>query len=203
MAKSIQRVVAERIAAELTSDTQGRKVWRLVIEFVDGPALNGPGWGRAAIADLSCAEIAKSLVPRPAAGSGESGKSVSESLVGECLAWAAQTFPQATPESTAAHLAAEAIELKKNPGDPEEIADVVMLALQHAHKAGVSVERAVRAKLEKNRLRKWGKPNAEGFVEHVPEAQPPPRRPVRGAMGKGSRRRLCPNGALASIRSGG
>ena len=87
----------------------------------------------------------------------------------DATAWANETFPHATSASRAAHLAREALELKANPTDPEEMADVFMLLGHLAAGAGVDLAAAARAKLEKNRRRKWGAPDAEGVVEHIDE----------------------------------
>lgn len=89
----------------------------------------------------------------------------------EVIAWANQTFRQATAESKATHLCREAAELRNNPTDLSEMADVFIL-LSHLS-AGHDLAAAVRGKLEVNRGRTWGEPDAEGVVEHVPSAGEP------------------------------
>ena len=88
-------------------------------------------------------------------------------LFDEIMEWKRATFPAETQASALAHFMAEASELEACPSDGEEIADCVMLLLSLAAHAGVSLKDEMRAKLEKNRRRKWGEPNADGFQEHV------------------------------------
>lgn len=86
----------------------------------------------------------------------------------DSIAWANATFGQANPHSKSAHLLKEAIELRQQPDDVEEMADVFLL-LAHLSD-GHDLVGAARAKLDKNRRRVWGKPDADGVVEHVAEA---------------------------------
>ena len=88
----------------------------------------------------------------------------------ESIAWANATFRSASPSSKAEHLRREATELAANPGDLEEMADVFLL-LAHLSD-GRDLAGAVRAKLEKNRARTWGEPDAHGVVEHIAEGTP-------------------------------
>lgn len=88
-----------------------------------------------------------------------------EDLAAEATAWANATFTSATNSSRAAHLRREAEELCRDPDDLEEAADIFMLLAHLTH--GRDLAGAVRAKLEKNKARKWGTPDAEGVVEHV------------------------------------
>jgi hypothetical protein len=92
-----------------------------------------------------------------------------DQLAAEIRPWQDATFPQATPQSCANHLLSEARELAANPTDPAEMADVFLLLVGVANKAGVDLAEAVRAKFDVCKGRKWGEPNAEGFVEHVRE----------------------------------
>lgn len=78
-----------------------------------------------------------------------------------------QTFPHSSATSCAIHLRREVEELLADPTDPEEIADCLLLTAAVAIEAGVDLKDAVRRKLEKNRMRTWGVPDAEGVVEHV------------------------------------
>lgn len=90
-------------------------------------------------------------------------------LAYEIRAWQRDTFPRATPASVAEHLRREAEELCKDPTDLEERADVFMLVVGDPAATPRDLVSAVRAKLEKNRARVWGKPDAHGVVEHVRE----------------------------------
>lgn len=83
--------------------------------------------------------------------------------------WQDKTFPSATQESIIAHLKKEVnTELYKDCNE-YEIADCIMLLLGLARKRKISIERIVLEKFAINRQRKWGKPNTEGFVEHIKE----------------------------------
>lgn len=90
-----------------------------------------------------------------------------DSLAAEIREWQDATFPTATAASAAKHLLSEAHELVAQPTDPEEMADIFLLVIAVANKAGVNLAEAAAAKLAKNKARKWGKPNADGYVEHV------------------------------------
>ena len=83
--------------------------------------------------------------------------------------WQRVTFPSMTEAAYVAHLRVE-VNNELDPGfDDEEIADVILLAIGLAHERGLGVEALVRQKFHRNQRRKWGKPNAEGYVEHVAE----------------------------------
>ncbi len=88
-----------------------------------------------------------------------------DALAVEARAWGNATFATATPASKAEHLRREAVELCRAPHDVEEMADVFLL-LAHLSD-GLDLAGAVRAKLDKNKQRTWGKPDADGVVEHV------------------------------------
>lgn len=92
-----------------------------------------------------------------------------DGLADEIGAWQRATFPRATPHSVTEHLRREAEELCRTPTDAEEIADVFMLVVGAARAAGHDLAAAARAKLEKNKRRVWGTPDADGVVEHVAE----------------------------------
>lgn len=91
---------------------------------------------------------------------------------GESTYWSNSQFPNATHESKAEHLLREAAELRANPTDPEEMADVFMLLAHLADGAHVNLARAVFDKLEKNRKRAWGEPDEFGVIEHVRDGEP-------------------------------
>ena len=88
----------------------------------------------------------------------------------ECGTWADKTFPSSTSASIMAHLRRELVELAEET-DPikrrAECADVLLLMIHLAHKEGWSLQSALRDKFEVNKRRTWGKPDAEGVVEHV------------------------------------
>lgn len=93
-----------------------------------------------------------------------------DDLMEECTVWANATFPHASNQSRANHLVKEALELQETPDDMEEAADVFML-LGHIAQDPARLREAVRAKLEKNRQRKWGSVQPNGIVEHVGEGE--------------------------------
>jgi hypothetical protein len=103
---------------------------------------------------------------RAALLSGEREPATLDAIAAEVREWQDATFTEATPASCAAHLRSEVTELLADPTDAEEIADCAMLVIGVANKAGVDLASAIAAKLAVNRARKWGKRNAEGFVEH-------------------------------------
>ncbi len=86
----------------------------------------------------------------------------------DVLKWSNATFPDASPHSISAHLILEARELHKHPGDPHEIADVLMLIVHLAQKQGINLVEATTKKLEICKKRKWGKPNKDGVIQHLP-----------------------------------
>jgi hypothetical protein len=88
-------------------------------------------------------------------------------LLNDFRLWAKVTFPHSTPGSCVAHLAREVEELRANPTDPGEIADVIFLAVDAAQRAGLDLEQLLAAKLAKCKSRKWGESDAEGVVEHI------------------------------------
>ena len=81
-----------------------------------------------------------------------------------------KTFPGATPRSKALHLSEEAKEAAADPDDIIEWADCLILLLDGARKSGFSaadIHAAALKKLEINKARKWGAPDADGVVRHV------------------------------------
>lgn len=84
--------------------------------------------------------------------------------------WAAKTFPESTSDSCVEHLRREVEELKTavNLEDKKnEAADCAMLVMDFAARNGFSLYEAFAAKFEVNKLRKWGKPDAQGVSEHI------------------------------------
>ena len=92
--------------------------------------------------------------------------------------WADETFPQSTAESVINHLKREIIELEeavKNPTSfniQQEAADCQILLWHLAHKCHFNINEEAADKHRVNKHRKWGKPDAEGVVEHVDDETP-------------------------------
>lgn len=91
-------------------------------------------------------------------------------------AWGSATFPNGTVHGVAAHMGEEVDELFYSTRDgnaenaKDEVADIVILAIQYASVAGFNLYEAIEAKMARNRLRSWQKPDANGVVRHVREA---------------------------------
>lgn len=95
-------------------------------------------------------------------------------LAGE-LAWQNATFPLSTSESRAEHLLREAHELRDDPENALEMADILLLLSHLANGRNgpnVSLAQAVIKKQHYNRARLWGKPDEAGVVEHIRETLP-------------------------------
>lgn len=90
-----------------------------------------------------------------------------QSIIDEITEWQRKTFPYATPQSAAAHLKREAAELFQDPYDGSEMADIFFLLIAVAHTAEIDLIAEVEEKLRINKNRQWGKPDAEGVVEHI------------------------------------
>jgi len=97
----------------------------------------------------------------------------------ELTTWQKETFPQANAFSKACHLREEVEELisdleNDKPEQRLEFADCFLLLFGSANAAGMSYEDccdAITEKLAICRTRKWGKPDSNGVVKHIP--QPP------------------------------
>lgn len=91
----------------------------------------------------------------------------------EITEWQDRTFTEATPLSAATHLQREVRELIFDlaSGNPKsmrfEIVDCFLLIIGVAHLSGVDLEEALEKKMTINKARKWGKPDAQGVVEHI------------------------------------
>ncbi len=87
--------------------------------------------------------------------------------------WADETFGKdRKPVSILHHLKKEIEELLERPDSLEEYADVGILWLNAADKAGYKVEilfAAMAMKMVENATRKWGTPDQNGVVEHLRE----------------------------------
>jgi hypothetical protein len=85
--------------------------------------------------------------------------------------WGDATFRDSTEATVLAHLKHEVETELHTSCDGEEIADVVMLAMQLAHKRHLDLASLLHAKLAKNMARKWRFDPALGFSVHVKEPQ--------------------------------
>lgn len=97
----------------------------------------------------------------------------------EITEWQNETFPKATTLSKITHLEQEIEELKLDveghqrtgTGAPElEFADCFLLLFGAAAKHGMTYEgicNAIDYKMKINRNRTWGKPDANGVVNHI------------------------------------
>jgi hypothetical protein len=101
--------------------------------------------------------------------------------------WQEETFKAASKHSIKAHLAEEMIELcgielvtkalekHKESGktneenDNEEASDIGLLLMHLSHKSNFNLLEEISIKFEKNKKRKWGKPDENGVVNHVKE----------------------------------
>ncbi len=89
--------------------------------------------------------------------------------------WQVKTFGHATPLSKIAHLAEELQELvddlkSNNPNRRLEYADCFLLLFGAASSDGMTYDdicNCIDEKMEINYLRKWGKPNEDGVVNHI------------------------------------
>ena len=101
----------------------------------------------------------------------------------EITNWQDETFGYATALSKLAHLKEEIKELvvetifnrgSKSKARDMEYADCFILLFGAAASDGMSYQdigRAIVEKMEINRKRKWGKPNADGVVNHIKDAK--------------------------------
>ena len=81
--------------------------------------------------------------------------------------WASKTFQNQTVHSKIAHLIDEVQELKENPFDGEEMADIAILLLGIAELADVDLYHAIINKFQKNKNRTWGEPDERGVCKHI------------------------------------
>lgn len=80
--------------------------------------------------------------------------------------WAEETFIESTNASICTHLRREAKELSED-YNPEEAADCLLCLLHFAYKNRFNLLAEAQKKHLINTKRKWGKPDAEGVVEHI------------------------------------
>lgn len=100
---------------------------------------------------------------------------MTEQQFNEITKWQRETFPQATMRTALKHLQAEIVEVIEAPYMTAlafELADCFLLLYGAASRAGFTYDNicaAIDAKMVINRQRTWGKPNEDGYVEHVRE----------------------------------
>jgi len=100
---------------------------------------------------------------------------MNKELFEEVVIWQKETFGQATPLSKLAHLQEEVEELiddlkSNNPKRRLEFADCFLLLFGAAGADDMSyqdITDCINEKLAINKTRKWGKPNADGVVNHI------------------------------------
>lgn len=83
-----------------------------------------------------------------------------------------RTFPDQGLMPKINHLRHEVDELAKDPNDTAELADCFILLLGIAAKRSISADTLIsasHAKMEINKRRKWGPPDADGVCHHIQE----------------------------------
>lgn len=90
--------------------------------------------------------------------------------------WQDSVFTQATPLSCAKHLKEEVKELtesiERGELDTAEVADCFMLLIGVCNTAGMTYDDIIKCLYEKHQInlqRKWGQPNEQGYVKHIPD----------------------------------
>lgn len=84
--------------------------------------------------------------------------------------WSEETFGTSDPQAPLHHMESEIQEVLNEPYNIEEYSDCFMLLLDALRKAGFTADQLIEAayaKLEVNKSRIWGSPNALGYTEHV------------------------------------
>lgn len=85
--------------------------------------------------------------------------------------WGDETFTQSTRYSVLCHLRKEMKEFWDSIDedcfcDPVEAADIVILLMHYARKAGFNLTEEIEKKFAIIQQREWGEPDADGVVEH-------------------------------------
>lgn len=86
------------------------------------------------------------------------------------VAWANSVFPDRSPKDVLLKLSEEYGELIKNPIDPHEYADIIILLLDFAAFNGIDEKRldmAIDEKLEINKRRTWRIDRLTGIMQHT------------------------------------
>jgi Protein of unknown function (DUF550) len=93
-----------------------------------------------------------------------------EELFQQINEWQKLTFPAATAFSNAKHIQKEIErEIIPDPENPTEWADALFLVIGASFVVCSDFKQVVLDKFKENKLRKWGKPDADGVVEHIRE----------------------------------
>lgn len=100
---------------------------------------------------------------------------MTENQFNEITEWQKVTFPKATSGSKIHHLKQEVKELQVDVDEQEplrrlEFADCLLLLFGAAAADGMTYEdicNAIQEKFEINKKRTWGKPDANGVVNHI------------------------------------
>lgn len=111
--------------------------------------------------------LADSIVHHPQSGDLTGAM---DSFQKEAFEWSSATFPHQTQHSQISHLRKEVEELALTPEDGSELADCLILLLNLASMAGLDLLTEARRKLEINRRRTWGAPDADGVCHHTGQA---------------------------------
>ena len=78
-------------------------------------------------------------------------------------------FPHRTPQSMFLKMYGEIAEIVKDPSDPQEIADLLIMLLDRMDLIGYDAGLQIMLKLEKNLHRKWHIDPATGVAQHIKE----------------------------------
>ena len=87
--------------------------------------------------------------------------------------WADSKIPDRTPDGQMIHLERELNELKAEwaakdmTKAEEELADIIIVALNIAAQMGFNMQKSVIKKMEKNKKRTWSKPDSQGVIHHT------------------------------------
>lgn len=95
------------------------------------------------------------------------GKRDDSTIFVEVGEWGTQTFGNSTDHAKLTHLRKELDELLADPGNGEEMADMVMILSHLAYTYDIDLMAEIRRKLEICRARTWGPPDADGVIEHA------------------------------------
>ena len=93
-----------------------------------------------------------------------------QKMQSDIAAFTDSVFGDSYPVAKLHHLAEEVQELIEEPEDRMEWADCMILLIDAAAKAGMSMDdlySAVEDKMKINKKRKWGEPDENGVVKHI------------------------------------
>lgn len=87
----------------------------------------------------------------------------------EIVEWQREMFPHSHLASYIEHLREEVAELRADPTDGEETADVFIILVRIAALQGVDLRAEVERKFSINKARLWGRVQPNGTVKHLPQ----------------------------------